>query len=122
MELNIDVTLDDGVSVRRVVKGRLQRHREDVAGDTEASFIIEWQIDKGDGDPTFLTTTVDLFDLTRLNHAALIAEALNGLPIGEQARTGDYTEVEPPLFRNRSEFGRPLRELLHLPKRGNRLE
>lgn len=122
MELNIDVALVDERGERRVVKGRVIRHRADVAGDSEASFLIEWQIDKGDGDPTFLTTTVDLFDLTKLNHAALVAEALNGLPIDEQTRTGDYTEVEPPLFRNRSEFGRPLRELLHLPKRWNGLE
>lgn len=122
MKLNIEVTLTDDIGERAVLKGRIERHREDVAKDAEASFVAEWQVDRGDGDPVLFTTTVDLFDLTQLNMAALVAEALNEIPMDYQKSEGDYSEVEQPLPRDRSLFGEAARRLLHLPKAWNQVE
>lgn len=122
MQINIDVTMTDELGERAIVKGRIERHREELAGETEASFIAEWQIDRGDGDPALFTTVIDGFDTTKLNIAAVAAEAMNGIPIDQQALRGDYSEVEPPLFRDRNLFGEAAKRLLHLPKGRNKVE
>lgn len=122
MKLNINVTLEDERGERAVVKARVERHREEVAGDSEASFIAEIQHDPGNGDPEFFTVAVDDIDLSSINMLGLIAEALNTIPMHHQTAKGDYSEVEPPLFRDRREFGESMRRLLHLPKRGDTVE
>lgn len=122
MQVNIEVSMADEIGERAILKGRIERHREDVAGVEEASFVAEWQIDRGDGDPVLFTTTVDAVDTTKLNVAGLVAEAMNGIPLEHQKCHGDYSEVEPPLFRDRSLFGEAARRLLHLPKAWNQVE
>lgn len=122
MKLSIDVTLEDERGERAVVKARIERHREEVAGDSEASLVAEVQHDPGNGDPEFITVTVDDIDLTKINMLGVVAEALNTVPLHHQLREGDYSEVEPPLFRDRRDFGESMRKLLRLPRRGDTVE
>lgn len=112
MKLNVkaEIVTDDGTQT--VLKGKIERHREDVAGDTEASFFCEWQFDQGDGDAVMFTSTIDNFDITLLNAPAIIAEALNGIDPFMFSRTGDYQPRELPTWL----------ELMRGRKRRNTLE
>lgn len=98
MKLNVTAELVDDAGTRTVIKGRIERHREDVAGDSEASFFAEWQFDRGDGDADLFTSVLDDVDLTKLNAPAVVAEMLNDLPVDVFARTGDYQPRELPMW------------------------
>lgn len=112
MRITIRAEIEDDEGTHTILKGRIDRHREDVAGDSEASFIGEWQLDRGDGDAVLVVTTVDDFDWSSLNAIALIAEAVNEVDIGHQVRKGDYAHPPEPTWG----------ELIGRRKRRNRLE
>lgn len=112
MKLNVTAELVDDAGTRTVIKGRIERHREDVAGDSEASFFAEWQFDQGDGDAVMFTSTVDNLDISLLNAPAIVAEALNGIDPSMFSRTGDYQPRELPTWL----------ELMRGRKRRNTLE
>lgn len=112
MRIEIKAEISDEDGSHTILKGRIDRHREDVAGDDEASFFAEWQLDQGDGDATLLVTHVDDFSWDKLNAVALIAEAINEIDVRHQLRTGDYDPPAEPTWG----------ELMGLRKRRNRLE